>query len=194
MPRALQPPFSVTMDSASALRQRPTLAAAIGVITAIWANIEHELGLIMATILGAEPALGIAIYLNLRSEEPRREVLKTAAKTRLSAERAEEIVRIVCSLRDRAKGRNDIVHDLWGISDEHPEHLVWLDRRESLQARSQDKKWVGTNITVKSSQIEAMTNKPAFHLYGEQDFADMQSQLEECLKDALWIHALLLQN
>jgi hypothetical protein len=80
MPRALQPPFSVTMDSAAALRQRPTLAVAIGTITATWAQIEHELGLILATILGTDAALGIAIYLNLRVEWAQRKVLRQLLK------------------------------------------------------------------------------------------------------------------
>jgi hypothetical protein len=60
----------------SALRQRPTLAAAIGILTGIWANIEHELGLIMASILGTDAPLGIAIWLNLRSEGPQHQGAK----------------------------------------------------------------------------------------------------------------------
>jgi hypothetical protein len=189
MPRALQAPFSVTMGSASALRQRPTLAAAIGLITAMWADIEHELGLIMASILGIDAPLGIAIYLNLRSEGPQHKVLKTAAKTRLPAKGAGEIVRFVESLPGRGKARNDIVHGLWGVSDKHPDHLIWLSKSDSMQARSQDKRWVGTNITIKSTDIASMANRPRFMIYEERDFTNISTQLEEYLKEALWLHA-----
>ena len=178
MPRDLQPPFAVTMGSASALRQRPTLAAAIGAITAMWADIEHELGLIMASILGTDATLGIAIYLNLQSEWAQRKVLRTAAESRLSAEDAAMIVRFSESLRDRGKERNNIVHGLWGVSNKHPQDLVWLSQRDSMQARSQDKRWVGTNITIKSSDIETMMNKPCFMIYCEHDFADIFTRLE----------------
>jgi hypothetical protein len=189
MPHALRAPFSVTMDPASGLRQRPTLAAAIGVITGIYANIEHELGLIMASILGTDAALGIAIYLNLRAEKARHEVLRAAAESRLSTEHAAKIVGFWASLRDRSKERNNIVHGLWGFSDEHPKHLVLLSQRGSMRARAQDKRWVGTNITIKSSDVMAMTDKPRFMLYGERDFTDISNRLEECLKEALWLQA-----
>jgi hypothetical protein len=143
----------------------------------------------MASILGTDAALGIAIYLDLQSEWAQRKVLRTAAKRRLSEEHAAKIVGFSESLHDRAKERNNIVHGLWGVSDEHPKDLVWLSQRDSMQARSQDKRWTGTNIAIKSSDIAAMASKPRFILYGEHDFIDMSTQLEECLKEALWLHA-----
>jgi hypothetical protein len=116
-------------------------------------------------------------------------VLKTAAKTRLPAERARKIVRFVERLPDRGKGRNDIVHGLWGLSDKHPKDLIWLNQSGSMQARSQDKGWVDTNITTQSLDIAATANGPCFMIYEERDFTDILTELEECLTEALWLHA-----
>jgi hypothetical protein len=148
----------------------------------------------MASILGTDAPLGIAIYLNLRSEGPQHNVLKTPTTTRLPAERAGEIVRFVKKLPERGKARNDIVHGLWGVSDKHPDDLIWLSQSDSLEARSQDRRWVGSGITIQSSDMAAMTNKPRLMIYSESDFADISGQLDECLKDALWIHASLPRN
>jgi hypothetical protein len=107
------------------------------VTVAIWAEIEHGLGILLTDMLGTDAKLGLAIFFAMRTEGPQREVIKATAEQRLPPEMAAKVVKFVTDLRDRTKGRNAVAHGIWGLSDKHPDELVWMDLETTVRVLGQ---------------------------------------------------------
>lgn len=75
-----------------ALGLRPELAAEIAIVASVWSEIQHKLGAVFAAILGTDAELGIAIFLELRSEGPQYQIIRKIAGEKLPAELAKDLV------------------------------------------------------------------------------------------------------
>jgi hypothetical protein len=153
---------SITFDSVAALRSRPALALEIGVITAAWATVEASLGELVAEILNTDAKLGLAIFLGLRAEGLQREVIKAAAQEKLPSDLADKVIQAVSDLRDKASGRNHIVHGVWGTCADYPDDLIWIDRKDSIREFSRVAS-VGTGelkmLIYKQEDLEDISNR-----------------------------------
>jgi hypothetical protein len=102
------------------LRQHPTLAASIADITATWAHIECNLGVILARMLGAAARTSMAMYAALKSTTAQMDALQAAAAATLTPERLELFGVMIAVVKRAALKRNRVVHWLWGESPQVP--------------------------------------------------------------------------
>jgi hypothetical protein len=168
----------LTIMSPLALQQRPALAAHIGTIAVTWAQIEHELGILLADLLGTDANLGITIFLGLRTEGPQRTVIKAAAEARLSTGLAHRMMSFVANdLRDGAKPRNNILHGLWAAAPEYPKALIWIDRREALRLSASH----GIEpFEVSGSEIDILLeNGLPTLVYEQEDLIEVQGRMAD---------------
>jgi hypothetical protein len=108
-----------------ALKQRPELAASISTISAFWSEIELEMGLMLAVMLGTEAYTGVSMYLALAGSPAQRASLFAAAN---AAELPEDLLtnlrETVAAVKDRAGERNRVVHALWSLHPKDDKQLI----------------------------------------------------------------------
>lgn len=176
MPQPLQPPYDVTFGSYDALRARPELAAEIGIIIAMWAEIECGLGLLLARLMGADAETGITIYNVIRSDAGKLEVLGQIAKERFGGAYSEEVKLLSEKLRARSLERNRIAHGLWGISQAHPDALVHLEPKDKLRWRSAI--YASPTRLGGEEAPRVLSLQPQLMIYNKRDFLEIQNRIE----------------
>lgn len=138
------------------IKQRPILAAHIGTIAAMWAQIETSLGNLLSKMLGTDAGVGTAMYLAIVSEQARTAALEAAAKEKLPSEFKEKFSALIKSLKSPRKKRNIVVHGLWAISDGHPDSLILIDSNKFIRMWSANH---AVSASTKSEEIVAAIEK-----------------------------------
>src|SRR3989442_889088 len=106
------------------LKERPNLATHIGIIAGMSQHMEVAIGRVLGAILGTEAEVAVAMYFSLTGDAAKREVLETAARTKLSDELFAEFTVLLKSLKGPRGMRNDVVHGIWAVADERPDSLI----------------------------------------------------------------------
>jgi hypothetical protein len=96
----------------NAVELRPNLAIAIARISADWAQVEWEIGKLLATILDTESRTGVAMYLALMGSAAQEAAISAAANKMLSSERQDDLVALFSDVRARSRERNRVIHCL----------------------------------------------------------------------------------
>ncbi|WP_436357938.1 hypothetical protein [Brevundimonas sp. CEF1] len=117
--------------NSAAIENRPAIGAAMMVVVIKWSELEHRWGILLAEILGAEAAAGVAMFNAVENESSRRHLLTAASNKRLSLKYREEMDALINDVRKGAKLRNDIAHGQWGAADNDPDGVVLGDGRSA---------------------------------------------------------------
>jgi hypothetical protein len=115
------------------LEMRPHVAAEIAKCIGLWSDVEFQNAQFLAFLLQATAAPTVAVYLALKNSRTRQDVLAAAARAMLKErdfELFEAIQRIGASLEAQ---RNDIVHGLYGKSDDIPNGVLWMDPQHRMR-------------------------------------------------------------
>jgi hypothetical protein len=115
------------------VRQRPILAAHIGTIAAMWAQVEVTMGILLSMLLGADAVVGTAMYTSLISEQARLAAMNAAANEKLPTELRDKYLSLMRSIKIPRKARNKVVHGLWAISEKRPDCLVLIDTNKYIR-------------------------------------------------------------
>lgn len=119
--------------SLEAIEERPELAVHIGRIITKWAMAEHHLAMMLSTMLGADAMLGPDLMLIVKAEGPRLSMIEAVGKQRLAPELQAEYTEIQREYKAVAKLRDALAHNLAGVSDEHPDSLIFTDSRTAAR-------------------------------------------------------------
>lgn len=92
------------------------------------------MGRLLSQFLGAEPGVGMAMYLALSGGEAKRSVLTAAATEALGGNPDDLNLFTLVDLATRPirKRRNDFAHGIWGTCEELPDALLWHKANEAL--------------------------------------------------------------
>jgi hypothetical protein len=120
--------------SPTAIRDRPTLTAHIMSVIAACSHLEAELGRLLSHFLGAEPGVGMAMYLALSGGEAKRSVLNAAASEALDGNPVDLVTfkLVEKATKPIRKRRNEFAHGIWGTCDELPDALLWHKANDTL--------------------------------------------------------------
>ncbi len=113
------------------LLERPNLAAHVAVIASLWTKVEIELGKLIIFVSG-NPKEGAATFNALKSAGSRGDVIRAIAQLRLDKDEIKQLEDLLKEYRRIAGERNDIIHNLWGISDDMPEALLRVNAEEII--------------------------------------------------------------
>lgn len=111
------------------LDERPELAALAMQVIGVWANIEISYVYLTAIFLKSDVEVVSRMLLGI-SPESQRAAIRMAAESVLTTDDYrlfQAVLRVSDSFRTR---RNKYAHGTWGISEGHPECLVWIDPKE----------------------------------------------------------------
>jgi hypothetical protein len=191
MPQPFKGGASQPSWSNRSIKERPKLAKHIGIIVAMWATVEVQLGHTIAALLDADAFVGMTIYAELKSEPARLAAMIAIASERLSAEEFKEFEKLLERVRRTGKQRDRISHNIWATADEYPDSLILYDARawakfhasaRSLnQARVADSRHDEVYDELIASTLE----------YKEHDFVFTQSAINELYMDLFnWTNEL----
>jgi len=124
-----------------ALQRRPELAVRLAAVVSSWAYVEETNGEILATLMGTQSAIGVAIYSKIYGTRVRRDVLGSAALTVLSGADLRLFDALMDETRSIQGARNDLVHELWGYADQLPDKLLLVRVSEHLPVMAR-KHWL----------------------------------------------------
>ncbi len=112
---------------AGAINRRPELALEALKVIAFWAEIEGDLATILAAMLKADVATGVAMYEALSMGEGRRAALSAAARQALPEWQAKLFEAIQFATSPSRKQRNAFAHNLWATADDLPDAILLMD-------------------------------------------------------------------
>lgn len=162
-----------------ALRQHPTLAASIAEITATWAQIECNLGVILARMLGAAARASMAMYGALKSTA-QMAALQAAADATLTPERLELFGVMIAVVKRAAFKRNRVVHWLWGELPQVPNALVLTPPEAVLGLHTKNAEYLAdfkAGRPVPDPSTLAPLDLSKSFVYQEKDFAEIIDEL-----------------
>lgn len=105
--------------------ERPAFAAAMMNVLTLSSEIEYRWAVVLAEILEAEAAAGVAMFNAVDNQTARGRLLKAAAEKRLPVHYRKQLSDLIKSLD--LKLRNLIAHGQWGTFDEDPDCLILGD-------------------------------------------------------------------
>jgi hypothetical protein len=80
---------------------------------------------LLAFCSGANARSAIAMYEAVISVPTRKQMLLAAAKNSLSTAEYRKLEDVLKDFKPRYEERNDVVHNIWGHSDAHPDKAIW---------------------------------------------------------------------
>ena len=108
---------------------RPELGALAMEAVNSWATVEDSMLHMFVHLLGGDESLAVDIYLGLEGDGPKRSVIATAAKARLTPEHFELFSVLLELATTNAKARNKLVHRAWQDSPQLPDALLLKDAK-----------------------------------------------------------------
>jgi hypothetical protein len=138
-------------------QMKPQLAAYVAQAVAFSAEIDTQLGELLASILGASARPAAAMYVALTSSASQRAALRAAAEVALTGERL-DVFDVVMRLSDVAlKDRNVFAHWVWAYIDELPDALLFVEPEALIEHNINPKSrslQIGGPRTLTNDQID----------------------------------------
>jgi hypothetical protein len=183
-----QPLLSVRRDAAVnvepiTLRQYPDLARSISDVIATWSQVECNLGVLLARMLGAAARPSMAMYSALSSSAAQMAALQAAADVALSRERLELFGALLILVKRAATKRNKIAHWLWGTSVQIPNALILLNPDAVHGLHTQNAEYMaafknGQTVADHPSTLPPLDLSEAF-VYRQQEFTEILAEIDE---------------
>ncbi len=110
-------------------------------VIACWAHIEGDLGSLLAQMLQADIATGVAMYQALISSDAKRSALAAAASQALPDWQCLLLRAVQKATKSSREQRNDFAHRVWGVAKEVPDAVLLMptkivvDRNVTLRQR-----------------------------------------------------------
>jgi hypothetical protein len=110
------------------LAERPELAKIVGQCIGIWAQIEVQMALMLSALMKPRSDAAVAFFLSIRNSRLQREGLTLAANNVLSGGYQLEVFEAMSVIYQSLESqRNDLVHGVYALSENHPDILVWFE-------------------------------------------------------------------
>lgn len=123
MPQEIKGKINVKVDP-RAIAKQPRLAARIGIISSLWAEIEDEIAFLFAVTMQTDLAIAAASLRNVFSLAVRLDMLRTIMSLRFPDEAVKRFDPLYKKIKARGKERSRIVHSLWTVHKGHPKALA----------------------------------------------------------------------
>ena len=130
MPQPLSrvhPKVTSVMWTSDALASKPEMAEFVASIISLSTEIDHELKLLMARMLGAKQRAALAIYSLLETHRLERAALRAAAKATLTCDEFRIFDAVMSGARSAQSERHRLAHWHWGLCHDLPDALLLTD-------------------------------------------------------------------
>jgi hypothetical protein len=110
-----------------ALTERPEFAKRIGLISALWTDIDFHTAVLLAALLKADTPATVAVYQKLRRSTQRTEAIEAAFNATMPKDCGDLLAAFLRYYRSVESERNALIHNPFGTCDALPESLLWVD-------------------------------------------------------------------
>lgn len=104
--------------------ERGPLALKLAVVMTSWSHLEALLAAFLGLVSSTDPDEALSLVQKFNSGYARSERLREDARASMDAALFDHVDALLTESRVIAKRRNDLVHSVWGVSDDHPGALV----------------------------------------------------------------------
>ncbi len=169
----------------NAMAERPELAKHLGIIASMWSDVELHLGYLLSDILHTEARIGAAMYAAIRAEAARLAAMQAAAEACLNDALLKEFQELKDRVRKTGDQRDDVIHGIWGISDDCPNSIIWIDTRKNIKYFSIVNSQLAkpySQLTEKEFLDFVRAHRDHFGSvleYQEQDFINIENCIQE---------------
>jgi hypothetical protein len=165
-----------------AILQRPTLAPYIGRIAAHWNELEAQMAVLLAALLGSEAKTVISVFLALKADVAKKTTLDTVTELKLPPADLEKFREIQKTLGRRYSERNTAIHGAWGVSPEYPDKLLWSDIRDSTAMLTDIMPL--SDPSKRAERIARMLEQQKrLMVYEERDFQDIVARMKAAITE-----------
>jgi hypothetical protein len=162
--------------SSGAVLRRPQLAAYIAAISNFWNEIEARISIFLAALLGGEASTVITIFLALKSDASKRQIIDSVVAMKLDDNLKPTFTDAMKVLGARSEERNRMIHGGWGVSNDYPDELLWSDVRETNIGVVEIMKLGAAGDT--EGQLKFMREQlKGVRVYEENDFIDIYNRM-----------------
>lgn len=112
------------------LHNLPDHASMLGHVVSQASLVDSNLGYLLAYLTRTSAPVAIAMFHAVNSTEAQRAMLNAAAEHQLTGASLDEFKDLMSDFRTRAGERNRLVHNIWGISPQHPGKAVWCPAKD----------------------------------------------------------------
>lgn len=167
---------------ATALLQRPGLAAYIGAIATTDEMIQESWGIILAQALTADARIGTELYLALTGSNAQAVVLNKAVElaTEDEPEIKAEFVALLAKLKGRSGERNRVIHGRWGYVTDREDIIIlgernWLPKAVAALNHYYEREWQdGEEFAIAEPEFACTT-------YCKKDFENIMERQDTFL-------------
>ena len=188
MPQPYQGHYRNSLD---ALSKRPNLAKHIGIIASLWANVEEELGLLLAEILNEDAHLAAIMFAPVKSEPARLSIVESVAQDRLPPKLVKEYQRLREKIKRTGAERDRVIHATWGLPENKSRSIILIDPRRTiiffsiLHAHFISSILTGEKPTIQQNKKRnaRLAKLPPLFEYKNADFVQIQKNIKTRIKD-----------
>jgi hypothetical protein len=119
-----------------AILERPDLARQLAIIVTESAAAEVDVGDLFARLTESHAEAAMAVFLALKSGRARNEALAAVARLRYSQDNFLEFKKLLGALANAQAERDTVVHALWAVLPNLPEHAILIDPAQALRDRA----------------------------------------------------------
>ena len=133
MPQPIRRPCAVQLDGLGSL---PAHAEQLGQIVSCSGALEAMLGHLLAYLTNGSASVTIPMFHAVSSTDAQRAMLTAAAEQMLQGAELDEFRDLISEFRTRYGERSRLVHNLWGVSPQHPNKAVWCPAKDATRISS----------------------------------------------------------
>jgi hypothetical protein len=130
-------PTGLSIDiSTKAIGGRPDIEALIGNCLTAWPHVEAEMVLTLGQIVGAENAVALALFQQLRRSSLQRDAISDAGKIGLSPSDFKLLTAILNFHKSVETERNSLTHGHFGTCGNVPDGILWISASDYVAIRA----------------------------------------------------------
>ena len=146
----------------------------------MWSYVEVQMALVLSAIMKAQSEPAIAVFLSIRNSRAQRHAINAAAEVGLKGENLEVYRAISNVYKGLEAQRNDLVHGIFGFSEDIPDHVLWIDPKTHTNVFAQR---IAKLLTP--DEISADALKKDIYVYRLADLTGLRDQIQELCMAAL---------
>jgi hypothetical protein len=163
------------------LAERPKLAAHIGLIVGMWATVESRLSHMLSIILHSDAEIGATLFSVIKAEGGRFAMIRAIAEDRLTPEQQAEYSALKKRIESVGSYRDAIAHNIWAISEDHPDSLILFDAKASARFMAILTKDLATVYPTEKHQYDFIKSvedrKKSARKYTEKEFLHIEAEI-----------------
>jgi hypothetical protein len=188
-------PSAKVFASPESIQRRPRLAPFIAEVIARWADIEANVGSILAFLLAAEAGPTIAMLQAVRSASAQMDMIEAAGKIKLTDPELEMFEAVVRLARSAARKRNNVAHHIWAYCNEIPEGLLLIEPAAYLDIFVAVSKANRNPEVAQLNESRVEPDSSRILVYREPDFTEIIDELKSMARCTTFlINYLHLEN